>query len=256
MKKFISIINSNPFIYFLGILFIFLVWFIISISQGYGNLVFPSPIETFAKTGELLTTAYIYKCIGWTILRTLIGYSISFILSFILGIFAGYFKKFYTFLNPLIVVLKSAPTAAFIFLFLIIVGSKYASIFIVILVSFTILYEATVAGIANIPDHLNDALKIDCGNFFYGFLKVRIPLAFPYLAVGLLSSFALAFKTSIMAEIISGDTNYGLGSAITSFRNSDPTNLSPIFAITLIAIILILIVDIAILILKKKKFSK
>lgn len=251
VKKFISIINSNPFIYFLGIAFIFLAWYIISVAQGYGNIVFPTPVETLAKTGELLSNAYIYKCIGWTILRLLIGYSISFVLAMILGVFAGYYEKFYTFLKPLIIILKSAPTAAFIFLFLILVGSRFASIFIVILVTFPILYEAAVAGIKNIPDHLNEALKIDCGNFVYGFIKVRIPLALPYISVGLLSSFALGFKTSIMAEIISGDTNYGLGSAITAFRNSDASNLSPIFAITLIAIMLISLVDIAILLIKK-----
>ncbi len=252
VKKFISIINSNPFLYIVGILFIFFVWYIISVSQGYGNIVFPTPIETFVSTGEILSSSYIYKCIGWTLLRLLIGYLISFAFSIILGVFAGYFEKLYTFLKPLLIVLKSAPTAAFIFLFLILVGSRFASIFIVILVSFPILYEAVVAGIKNIPNHLDEALRIDCGNFFYGFIKVRIPLALPYISVGLLSSFALAFKTSIMAEIISGDTNYGLGSAITSYRNSDPSNLAPIFGITLIAIVLISLVDIAISLIKHK----
>ena len=146
MKKFISIINSNPFIYIVGILFIFLVWYIISISQGYGNIVFPTPFETLASTGEILSSSYIYKCIGWTLLRLLIGYSISFGFAIILGVFAGYFEKFYTFLKPLLIVLKSAPTAAFIFLFLILVGSRFASIYIVILVSFPILYEGVVGG--------------------------------------------------------------------------------------------------------------
>ena len=55
-----------------------------------------------------------------------------------------------------------------------------------------------------------------------------------------------------MAEIIAGDTNYGLGSAITSYRNAEPANLTPIFAITLIAIVLILLVDLLSVLIKRK----
>ena len=136
MKKFISALNNNTFFYILGVFFIIGVWYIISISQGHGNVVFPTPHETFIKTGEILSTAYIYKCIGWTLLRTLMGFGVSFLLALILGIFASRFPKIYTFLKPTVIVLKSAPTAAFIFLFLIIVGSRFASIFIVFLISF------------------------------------------------------------------------------------------------------------------------
>ena len=250
MKKFISALNSNTFFYILGIFFIFGVWYIISISQGYGNIVFPTPIETFAKTGEILSRSYIYKCIGWTLLRTLIGFGISFATAVILGIIAGRFPKFYVFLKPFIIVLKSAPTAAFIFLFLIIVGSRYASIFIVFLISFPILFESVVGGINSVSKEINDALKVDSGNKIKGFLKIKLPLAIPYIVVGLLSSLALSFKTSIMAEIIAGDTNYGLGSSITAYRSMDPTDLTPIFAVTLIAITLVLIIDISLLITK------
>ena len=252
MKKISSILFNNVSIYIYGIGFFFLVWYLISISQGYGNLVFPNPIDTFAKTGEMLSSSYIYKCIGWTVLRTLIGFLVSFALALILGTLSGTFPKFQLFLKPIIIVLKSAPTAAFVFLFLILSGSRYAPIYIVIILAFPILYESVVGGLNSISKEINDALKIDSSYFFRSLFKVRLPLSFKYIVVGLASSFALSFKTSIMAEIIAGDTNYGLGSAITSYRNSDPTNLIPIFAITLIAIFLILIVDLISTIVKHK----
>ena len=55
-----------------------------------------------------------------------------------------------------------------------------------------------------------------------------------------------------MAEIITGDTNYGLGSMINAYRNAEPANLTPIFAITLIAIIIILLVDLLSTLIKSK----
>lgn len=251
MKKFISALTSNTSLYIFGIFFVFILWYVISISQGYGNLVFPNPFDTIKETGVLLSASYIYKCIGWTILRTLIGFAIAFVGAFILGTLAGSFKQVQTFLKPLIIVLKSAPTAAFVFLFLILSGSRYAPIYIVIILAFPILYEAVVGGIGSITPEINDALKVDSGRYFQSLIRVKIPLSFRYIAVGLASSFALSFKTAIMAEIIAGDTNYGLGSAITAYRNSEPANLVPIFAITLIAILLILFVDLVSILIKK-----
>ena len=58
-----------------------------------------------------------------------------------------------------------------------------------------------------------------------------------------------------MAEIITGGTHMGLGTAIYAYRIMDPTNLSPIFAITLIAITIVLIVDL-LGYLVKKRFQK
>ena len=252
MKKVAKALLNNTTMYIYGIVFVFLLWFLISISQGYGNLVFPSPIETFSSLGELVSTTYIYKCIGWTLLRTLIGFSIAFASALILGMIAGSFYKFYLFLKPIIIVLKSAPTAAFVFLFLILSGSRYAPVYIVILLAFPILYESVVGGIKAVSPEIIDALRVDCENRIRGLLRVKLPLSLRYIVVGLASSFALSLKTSIMAEIIAGDTNYGLGCAITSYRHSDPTNLAPIFAITLISIIIILLVDLLSFVVKRK----
>ena len=243
MKKFISALTNNTSLYIFGIFFVFAVWYIISITQGYGNLIFPNPFDTFKETGILLSKSYIYKCIGWSLLRTLIGFSIAFIGALILGTLAGSFSKVRTFLKPMIIVLKSAPTAAFVFLFLITLGSEFAPLFIIIILAFPILYESVVGGIMSITPEINDALKVDSGKYFSSLIRVKLPLSMRYIVVGLASSFALSFKTNIMAEIIAGNSNYGLGSAITSYRNMDPTNLVPIFAITLIAILIILFVD-------------
>ena len=250
MKRFISALKSNTAFYLYGVFFIFLVWAIVSLSQGYGNVVFPAPVETFKKTFELLSEAYIYKCIGMTVLKTLIGFGSSFVLAVILGILANKSPRFHTFLKPAVIVLKSAPTAAFIFLFLILVGSQYASVLIIFFLLFPILYESVVGGLANISPSVENALRIDAGKSLRSFFRVRLPLAAPYIVVGILSSLALSFKTSIMAEIISGNTNYGLGCAIIAYRSIDPTDLTPVFAIVLIAIVLVLIVDISAMVAK------
>ena len=252
MKKLAkTFITSNYTLFTLGIIFVFVLWFIISFSIGSGNLYFPSPIETLRAVWELLGKKFTYVSLGWTLLRTLIGFVISFILAMIFGILAGNIYKLSVFFKPLVTVLKSIPTAALVFLFLVLSGSKNAPIYIVFLLSFPILYESFIGGIKNIPDEINDALKLDARNRLYGIIKIKVPLAAPYVIVGLASSFALSLKTEVMAEIITGSTDEGLGCMISIYRNSDPTNLAPIFAIALIILIIVLIVDIFGMIIKK-----
>lgn len=241
MKKFIT---NKYVLTILGCIAFIAIWLIISLIVDDRTMIFPDPLSTFQEAGKILSRSYIYKCIGWTMFRMLIGFTISFALAMVFGLIAGYYKSFKTFLNPIIIVFKSIPTAALVFLFLVVSGARYAPIYIVILISFPILYEAIAAGIGNVEPTLLEAAKVDGGNFFQTIFKIRLPLALPYIFVGIASSFALSFKIEIMAEIITGDTRNGLGSAISAAQKNDPSNMVPIFAYSLIAIVFILLVTI------------
>ena len=241
MKKFIS---NKYVLTILGCVLFIATWLMISLIIDERTMIFPDPLTTFLEAGKLLATSYLYKCIGWTMLRMVIGFSISFIAALVFGILAGHFSWLKALLKPTIIALKSIPTAALVFLFLVVSGARYAPIYIVILISFPILYEAISSGIANVPQELIEASRVDGAKFWGIALKVRLPLSIPYILVGLASSFALSFKIEIMAEIITGDTRNGLGSAISAAQKNDPTNMVPIFAYSLIAVIFILLITI------------
>lgn len=240
MRKFST---NNPLLYTLGVVFIFVLWFLIALGQGQGNLIFPTPWATFASLFELLGNAFIWQSIGMSLLRSLEGFAISFGLALVFGALAGEFKPLQPFFRPLILVLKSAPTAAFVFLFLFLSGSTNAPIWIVVLLAFPILYESVVSGINAVPQQLLWASRVDQAGRLRSIIAIKVPLATPFILLGLVNSFALSFKTEIMAEIVTGSTNAGLGGAIRMFRNMDPSDLTPIFAIALIAIILVLLFD-------------
>lgn len=207
-------------------------------------MVFPDPLKTFKEAGKILSKSYIYKCLYWTSLRMVIGFAISFLLAMVFGLLAGHFKSLKTLFNPIVIALKSIPTAALVFLFLVISGAKFAPIYVVILISFPILYEAISSGVSNIPEEMIDASRVDGSKGLSTILRIRLPLAIPYVLVGVASSFALSFKIEIMAEIITGDTSHGIGSAIAAAQKNDPSNMVPIFAYSLIAIVFILLVTV------------
>lgn len=192
-----------------------------------------------------------YISILYSLYKMLIGYIVSILLALIIGTIAGLFKKIYILLNPIMTTLKAIPTASLLFLFIVLAGFDNSPIYVVILVSFPILYESIVGGIVNIPSNINDAISLDGGNNIKNTFKVRLPLATNYILVGIASSFSLAFKVEIMSEVLSGSTSYGIGSSI-KLSQITSTNMTPIFAWTIIAVLLMLIFDYLAKIIKNK----
>lgn len=249
MKKFIS---NKYTLYGLGIILFLIIWFIISLIINENVLIFPNPINTFSYLFSSLGKSYIYKCIATSLLRMIIGFLGAFVLALIFGIIAGENENIENLFKPTMTVIKSIPTATITFLFLILIGAKSAPILIVMLISFPILYESVVGGFKNIDVGILNSLALERKPHLVKIIKVKLPLSMPHIIVGITSSFALSFKIEIMAEIVMGDTGLGLGSAILSAQRIDPTNMVPIFAYSLIAIIFMLIFSLINLIIKKK----
>ena len=240
MKKFIS----NKFVLFaLGTIFVILLWFLGSLLFDKNGAIFPSPILTMEKFGDILVDPYTYKCLGFTFLRMLAGFGLSFALALIFGVLAGNNINVYQFFKPLMVVIKSVPTVALVFLFLVLITPKDAPIFVVFVICFPILYEGVVGGIRNVSKDLVEASKVDGANYVKSTWYIKLPLAIPYIIVSIVSSFALSFKIEIMAEVITGYTRNGLGSVIHYTQVEDPTNMAGIFAYSLLAIIIMLLVS-------------
>ena len=103
-----------------GFVCFLLIWFLFSyLMIKNNNYLLPYPNEVFKTMGQLLFTAgedvvvgNTYKAIGWSIIRILIGFSISFICACILGTIAGLYPLFEKFMKPYILLSKAVPTAA------------------------------------------------------------------------------------------------------------------------------------------------
>ena len=218
----------------------------------HDNMIFPSPVNTFKRMFELLGKKVTYKYLGFSILRLIIGFSVSFLLAFLLGMIVNNSEELYNFFMPIITFLKAAPTATFVFIFLVSFGGRNAPAWVVILMTFPILYESVVSALRSTPKGILEAAKMDGSGKFKTLIRVQIPLGIPFISLGLLSTFGMAFKVEIMAEIITGITKGGIGTMIKISNLLDGTDLTNMFAYSLIAIILVLIVSIAASIVKSK----
>ena len=249
------ILRNKYFMFFLGFLFLIGVWFLVSALIDLNNMIFPSPYNTFKLMFELLGKKSTYRYLGFSILRLIIGFSISFALAFLLGIIVNNSDVLYNFFTPIITFLKAAPTATFVFLFLVLFGGRNAPAFVVVVMCFPILYESVVSALRSTSKSMIDAAQIDGAGKFKTLFKVQIPLGMPFISLGLLSTFGMAFKVEIMAEIITGITKGGIGTMIKISNLLDGTDLTAMFAYSLMAIILVLVVSISASIFKSKVIS-
>lgn len=250
-----KILRNKYLIFFLGFLFIIGLWFLVSALVGLSPAIFPSPVETFKVMFELLGTKTTYKYLGFSILRLIIGFGSSLILAFLLGMLVNHNETLYKFFTPLMTFLKAAPTATFVFLFLVIVGGREAPIFVVILMTFPILYESVVSGVKSTDQNVLEAAKVDGSSKFKTLFLIQLPLGIPYITLGIVSTFGMAFKVEIMAEVIAGITKGGIGTMISTSRLLNASDLTPMFAYSLMAIILVMIVSLATSIIKNKVSS-
>lgn len=261
MKKFWKQFTDSkiykPVLIILGIIFIFLVWLIASLIIN--KSLFPTPFKTFATLFDMLGQPMTWLAIGGSFYRLLIAFALSFVFALVLGIFGGFFPSFKTFFNPVVVLLRTIPTAAVVVI-LVVLLKPHAGLYIIdFLLMFPILYEAVVSGITNIPSSVWGALKLDGGTKNWNAIRyVIVPMAFPYVSLGIIQTLGLGMKISIMSEILIGATNsneiQGLGFLL---RDAQAYNdMKTVFAIALIAIFIIGLLDVLVKVLKNKFFQK
>lgn len=233
-----------------GIVFVFALWWLLSFLVN--STLFPGPLRTFEELGVLLGKQATYLAVGGTLLRLGLAFLISFLAAFVLGIISGLFKPFKMFLSPLVIVLKTIPTAALILIMICLLLPKQALLIVVFLVMFPILYESVVSGIENIDDSVMMALRIDAKpHGLKSIFRVIIPMSGPYIILGIIQSIGLGMKVSIMAEVLVGNPRIpGLG--IILHDGYQYAYMPQVFAVAFIAIVLIGLVDLGLNFAKKK----
>lgn len=231
-----------------GIVFVVAAWWFL--SWIVHSALIPSPIYTFANLGILLSESATYENLFGSLSRLIIGFGLSFIAGSLLGIVAGVYKKIQYFLKPLMITLRTLPTAAVMLIFLALFRFSNAPYYIVFLVVFPISYESMLAGINHIDEGIRDSLKIEGEKKLKSVLRVRVPLTAPYVILGIFQSLGLGMKVEIMSEILAGDGRmHGIGTAIKLAY--DTPRYVDMYGYGILAIVLIALIELALYFAKK-----
>ena len=244
-----STTKSNKIFLILGVVFIFLLWELLSlISQN--DFIVPSISNTMKALGEILTKSDTYNILFSTILRLFTSITVCFILALTLAVFSNINERVKYFLKPLISLLKTLPVATIIIMLLVMIGRSIAPYFIVGLVVLPLIYESVLNALETIDKDIIDEVKmVSSGKDFTVLKRIYLPLITPYLLTSLIQAFGLGLKVLVMAEFIA-ETKNSIGEVIRFYKNEALTEY--IFAWTIILVLFILLIDLLLHYIKKK----
>ena len=151
-------------------------------NQVYGNLVLPSPLETFKTLSLMLQDDMVWEEINVTLYRAGMGFGISLVLGTALGLLAGFFATASMMSRPIVTILVGMPPIAWIVLAMIWFGmGNETVIFTVVVASFPIVFVGALQGTRTLEDDLKqmaDSFKLP---WHMKLIDVYFPHIFSYI---------------------------------------------------------------------------
>jgi NitT/TauT family transport system permease protein len=210
------------------------IWQAVSMLGWINPLVLPSPWAVLKKwveyllplqpyspeSGSWLAWAFSGELIGDAIssmYRVVVGFIVGAVLALPMGLWMGASKRAYTWMNPLVQVLRPIPPIAFIPLSILWFGlGNPPAIFLIALGAFFPVLMNTMAGVRNVDAiYLRAAQNLGASRYTM-FTRVMLPAAVPYILSGVRIGIGTAFIVVIVSEMIA--VNNGLGFRILEAR--------------------------------------
>lgn len=209
MRK--SSLKNNKYIV-VSTVIIIIFWQLISIGVD-NQIIMPGIQSIILEIKRILVNGDFISLTYYSLIRCFISFFISIIVGVILGTLS-YFNKFiYNFIFPILMIIKSVPTMAFIVLVLVWISKEIAPILIGIIISLPIFYDVTINSLINADDKLIEMCKLYKVRKIDMVKKIYLPLIIISTNNILSSTISLIFKVVIAGEVYA-QPKYGIGAAI------------------------------------------
>lgn len=196
-------------------------------NQLYGDLILPSPKETFLTLYAMLQTQEVWNEIQITMVRALSGFFISLVLGTVLGLISGLFVTASIMSRPIVTILVGMPPIAWIVLAMIWFGlGDETVIFTVIVASFPIVFVGALQGTRTIEGDLKEMADSFNLPFKMKFFDLYFPHIFSYIFPAWVSALGMSWKIVVMAELLSANDGIGASLAIARSQLETPTALA------------------------------
>lgn len=191
------------------IVFWILVWEMASLIINK-EVYLPSPISTLKALMGLIVEVEFWNTVFMSVLRVIIGFTISCICGISIGIVCGLNRFFYELFNPLVITIKSTPVMSFIIIALIWFESSNVPIFVSFLMCFPIIWTNVVQGIRQVDGNLLQMAQIYNVKRSLVIKNIYIPSVIPYIYAGITTALGLGWKVTVAAEVLSSP-KYSIG---------------------------------------------
>jgi len=196
-------------------------------NQIYGDLVLPSPLETFQTLALMLQDESVVAEINTTLYRASVGFGISLLIGSVLGLLAGFFVTASMMSRPIVTILVGMPPIAWIVLAMIWFGmGDETVIFTVIVASFPIIFVGALQGTRTLDGDLKEMAESFKLPWHMKFFDVYFPHIFSYVFPAWVSGLGMSWKIVIMAELLATSDGIGASLAVARSQLDTPTALA------------------------------
>lgn len=203
-------------------------------GQIYGDLVLPSPLETFKTLNAMLHDESVIAEINITLYRASVGFGLSLVIGTALGLLAGFFATASMMSRPIVTILVGMPPIAWIVLAMIWFGmGDETVIFTVIVASFPIIFVGALQGTRTLDGDLKEMAQSFNFPWHMKFLDVYFPHIFSYVFPAWVGGLGMAWKIVIMAELLA--TSDGIGASLATARSQLDTPTALAIVVIMIA---------------------
>lgn len=236
-----------------GILALVIMWiaWIIACKVVKNEYVVPSAKQTFSELFKLFGEAFFYRALLRTLEKSLIAFALSFVLAGIVALPSKLFKGVDGVMRPIIAVIRTLPTMAVLIPLILYTNRFTAPIIVAMLVLFPMIYAQFKSALDNIDGQIIRTAKVFKLTRRQKVFKVYFPLVAPNLLSHTGSNLSFAIKLIISAEVMIGAYT-SIGGMI---QYAGYENLPRLFALTLFAILIGIVLETTFHLLSKKLFK-
>lgn len=235
----------------LSLVFMWALWFIAQKTVKNEYLI-PSFSQTIIAFFALLKEGFFWQSLSKTLLKVLLSFAISFVLGLI---FAGVCKVFNwskPFFKPILSVIRTLPTMAILVLILIYTNRTTAPIIVASLVLFPMIFAQFITAFDTINSDVINTTKVFNISKKEKMVKIYLPMVAPSILSHMGSNLSFAIKLVISAEVMAY-TYASIGGMMESAHAL--IDIPRLMALTIIAILLGLIIELVFAIINKYAFK-
>ncbi|AQV94491.1 ABC transporter permease [Cupriavidus necator] len=186
------------------------VWQLASQNGWLSSRVLPAPLAVVQAAWELARSGELWKHVGVSTWRALVGFAIGGGLGLLLGLLTGTFRTAATLLDSTLQMVRNIPALALIPLVILWFGiDETAKLFLVSLGVFFPVYLNTYHGIRSVDTGLVEMARSYGLSGWQLYREVILPGALPGILVGVRFALGLMWVVLIVAETISAQSGIG-----------------------------------------------
>jgi NitT/TauT family transport system permease protein len=225
-----------------AVVLVLAIWELLYLG-GWKHFIFPGPGATLANLWDQAKTGLLWKAIGITLMRAVLGYAIALVIGTVVGALVSRIGPVRAAVGSLVTGMQTMPSVAWVPFAIILYGPNQSAIlFVVVLASAPSIANGLIAGVDYTPPLLIKAGRMMGLRGLSLYRHLFLPASLPTFVTGLKQAWAFAWHGLLVGELVVLVANEpSLGVLLDSDQSQ--SDMPSTIAVMIVILILGIVVD-------------